>query len=140
MNVRPEIYVACTLLAVVGGIYAGLPEASRGPGLGTIMASPPPDNYEGPRLVVFETKTCGWCIRFRNDLAPAYARSPHQERAPLVYVQLSRQALKAYKLKADVHATPTFVLVSADDREIGRITGYPGRNERLYALLDKHVQ
>jgi thioredoxin-related protein len=79
-----------------------------------------------PTLLVFETETCGWCRRFRENVAPVYERSHLEGRAPLKYVHVSAQRTSGYRLNGHVSATPTFVLVDRSGREVSRLRGLPG--------------
>ena len=85
-------------------------------------------------LVVFESKTCAYCISFNSQAAPRYRASPEARRAPLRVVDIERPMPSDLKGIAPPWGTPTFVVV-ANGREIGRIAGYEG-DERFYASLD----
>lgn len=78
-------------------------------------------SFERPQLVVFESATCVWCRRFREQIAPAYARSHLDARAPLRYVDVSEQRSAGYRLAYRVSSTPTFVLVDTMGREVSRM-------------------
>lgn len=81
---------------------------------------------EAAELVMFEQRGCVWCQRFENEVAVGYANSDEGQRAPLRRLDLSAQASAGFALASNVRITPTFVLVQ-DGREIGRMTGYPGK-------------
>ena len=87
----------------------------------------------GHRLLVFEMRGCGPCIRFRQEMAPAYLDSNYQNRAPLYYANIDSKSGKHYGIRA----TPTFVLVDGEGRDLGRMVGFPG--ERLYGFLDRRL-
>ncbi|QZO02009.1 thioredoxin fold domain-containing protein [Chenggangzhangella methanolivorans] len=81
---------------------------------------------EAAELVMFEQPGCVWCQRFENEIAPGYAGSDEGRLAPLRRVDLKAQASAGFELATNVRITPTFVLVDGG-REIGRLTGYPGK-------------
>jgi hypothetical protein len=76
-------------------------------------------------LIMFEEVGCPWCRRWHAEVGPGYPHSVEGKRAPLRIVQLRDAPSSAAKLSSPVRTTPTFVLVSSE-REVGRITGYPG--------------
>lgn len=91
--------------------------------LGLVIAAP----AFATELLMFEEDGCVWCARWDAEVAPDYADSPQGRIAPLVRFDLRRDPLPDdLELKSRVRYTPTFVLVDKD-REIGRITGYPGK-------------
>ena len=142
-NYRLEIYVLLTVLAIVGGAFGAI--ATMPGGMEKLGLVAPPEEEEDEdapksyRLLVFETKTCGWCVKFRRDMAPSYASSSYQRRAPLTYIQMRSGDEQRYKLKGGVRGTPTFVLVDSTGREVGRYPGYPGNRQHFFAFLDKHL-
>lgn len=76
----------------------------------------------GVRLVMVETPSCVYCVRWHKEVGPAYPLSAEGLRAPLVRRDISDPALSAFR---KVVYTPTFLLVR-DGVEVGRLTGYPG--------------
>lgn len=76
-------------------------------------------------LVVLERAGCGWCVRFEQEIAGAYARTTEGQRAPLRRVRIDTPLPADLADLAGERITPSFVL-RADGREIGRIRGYPG--------------
>ena len=76
-------------------------------------------------LVMFEEVGCPWCIRWHEEVGPAYARSAEGKRAPLRVVDIHAKRPADLTGVSGVRATPTFVLMD-EGREIGRVTGYPG--------------
>jgi thioredoxin-related protein len=85
-------------------------------------------------LIAFEVQGCAYCPVFRRDVAPSYATSRAGKVAPLRYVDLNDAAATSFELSAPITIVPTLVLVK-DGAEIGRISGYVGR-ESVYRLLD----
>jgi hypothetical protein len=111
--------------------------------LATVMAMPAlPVQSGAAELIMFEEDGCIWCARWDAEVAPDYAASEQSRTAPLVRYDLRRDPLPdALELQGRVRYTPTFVLVE-NDREVGRITGYPGKGvfwhmlDNLMAKLD----
>ena len=78
-------------------------------------------------LVMFDQPGCVWCQKFEREIADAYVHSEEGEKAPLRRVDIRDQSSSGLALASPVRITPTFVL-SADGHEVGRLTGYPGRD------------
>lgn len=134
MRLKAEMYVLMALVTISVGVMAGV-QSDRG---SSAHRKPSVDDGEVWQLVVYETASCGWCVRFRKDIAPGYITSGYQKLAPLTYVGLDRRDQKTYRLASRISVTPTVVLVDADGKEINRLTGYPG-NDRLYAFLARNM-
>jgi len=99
--------------------------------LGLVIAQP----LVAAELLMFEDPGCMWCARWNAEIGPDYADSALGRQAPLVRYDLKRDPLPdALELKGRVRYTPTFVLVE-DNREVGRIMGYPGKLA-FWRLLD----
>lgn len=78
-------------------------------------------------LLMFDDPGCMWCARWDAEVGPDYPGSPAAAIAPLRRLDLRADPLpEGLELDSRVRYTPTFVLVD-EDREVGRITGYPGR-------------
>ena len=94
---------------------------------------------------------CGWCIKFdketlSTDKFAEYAKA-HLELVVVDFPNKKPQsddlkaANKALQKKYDVDGFPTFVLLNADGKEIGRQVGYtPGGPDAFIAKLDKFSQ
>jgi thioredoxin-related protein len=74
------------------------------------------------KLVMVEEAGCVYCARWHAEVGQAYANSPEGKFAPLERVAIGDASLGYL---SGLRYTPTFVLVEGQ-REIGRITGYPG--------------
>jgi thioredoxin-related protein len=91
---------------------------------------------------------CGWCIKFdqetlSTDKFAAYAKA-HLELVTLDFPNKKPQsdslkaANAALQTKYGVEGFPTFILLNADGKEIGRQVGYaPGGADAFIAELDK---
>jgi hypothetical protein len=97
--------------------YAASPsQAASGNGLGLIMVDEP---------------GCVYCRKWEAEIGGGYARSAEGRFAPLVKVRRKSRELSGFN---PIIYTPTFILVRRGE-ELGRITGYPGR-EYFYSELD----
>lgn len=76
-------------------------------------------------LIMVRQAGCSWCIRWDREIGPAYPTTEEGRFAPLRRVDI-RDPLPTY-VETPVTVTPTFILVE-DDREVGRLTGYPGQD------------
>lgn len=74
------------------------------------------------RLLMIEEAGCVYCARWHAEVGGAYANSAEGRFAPLQRERLGSAAVAHLK---GLRYTPTFVLV-VGEREVGRITGYPG--------------
>lgn len=91
--------------------------------LSLVIAGP----VSAAELLMFDDPGCMWCARWEAEVGPDYPGSPAAAIAPLKRLDLRRDPLpEGLELESRVRYTPTFVLVQKD-REVGRITGYPGR-------------
>lgn len=77
-------------------------------------------------LVMFTDEYCPWCEKWEKDIGVMYHMTDEGKKAPLTRVD-ENQAGSFKQLQRGIHFTPTFVLVDKD-REVGRITGYPGEH------------
>lgn len=106
-----------------------------GAALSQVVLSGPARAASGPlpgglRLVMVETQSCVYCIRWHKEVGPSYPLSDAGRRAPLVRRELGDASLGGLK---KVVYTPTFILV-LDGEEIDRLVGYPGA-EYFYSEL-----
>lgn len=76
-------------------------------------------------LIMVRQAGCSWCIRWDREIGTAYPTTEEGRFAPLRRVDI-RDPLPTY-VETPVTVTPTFILVE-DDREVGRLTGYPGQD------------
>lgn len=86
-------------------------------------------------LVMFEQPGCAWCMRFDQEIAPAWPKTEQGKRAPLRRVNIQDPLPEDLATIAVERFTPTFVLVD-DGREIARLRGYPG-DEFFWHLIDE---
>ncbi|MBN08099.1 MAG: SoxS protein [Rhodospirillaceae bacterium] len=86
-------------------------------------------------LIMFETKGCIWCKKWREEVGLIYERTEEGKIAPLRSIDMTVNTQTQFKLRAPVTISPTFVMVLGEN-EVGRITGYPGE-DFFWALLSK---
>lgn len=99
--------------------------------LAGFVSAPP---VRAAELVMFDDPACIYCKRWLAEVGPGYPRSEEGRRAPLRRIYVRDQGQAGLQLKSPVNATPTFVLVDDDAREVGRITGYAGA-DYFYPML-----
>lgn len=111
--------------------------------LAAVIAAPIATPLAAAELLMFKDDACMWCARWDAEVGPDYPASAAAAVAPLRRIDLRGDPLPdGLELDARVRYTPTFVLVEGG-REIGRITGYPGRGafwlqlDRLLETLDE---
>src|SRR5262245_59313613 len=85
-------------------------------------------------LVMVRSGGCPWCAAWDREVGPVYPKTALGQQLPIRSVYLERGFDLKAKLKSPVRFTPTFVLID-EDREIGRIEGYPGQ-EFFWGLLE----
>ena len=76
----------------------------------------------GYQLVMVEEPGCIYCARWHAEVGSAYGKSAEGRFAPLMRARIGSPEVSHLK---GLRFTPTFVLVEGE-REVGRITGYPG--------------
>jgi len=113
--------------AVSAASYTGEGAAHAGEG-----ASAPDAEHT---LVIVEQPGCFYCIRWHEEIAPAYPKTDIGAFAPLRSEQL-RDIPDDLTLDRRVVFTPTFILVDASGTELGRLEGYPGQ-DFFWPLLEQ---
>ncbi len=95
---------------------------------GTMSAAP----ALADKLVMFDSKHCPTCIKFKREMAGKYWKSDLGKQLPLSIVNSnSNRAMARYEGQVDpISFTPTFVLIS-DGEEVARFIGYNGRKHFL---------
>lgn len=87
------------------------------------------------RLIMFDEIGCPYCRLWEAQVGQYYPNTPIGRRVPLVKSEISSGEFSFIK---GVVYTPTFVLLRGD-KELGRITGYPGE-EFFWAYLQSMVE
>lgn len=89
-------------------------------------------------LVYVREVGCPYCREWDARIGPIYPKTPEGRRAPIREVEKRNVPAAGLMLARPVRYTPTFVL-TLDDRELGRIEGYPGE-EFFWARLAKLLE
>ena len=80
---------------------------------------------QSAELVMFTQASCVWCQKFDREIAGAYDKTTEGKRAPLRRLDIAQPIPADLSFIRRERFTPVFVLID-QDREIGRIRGYPG--------------
>jgi len=86
-------------------------------------------------LLMFEENHCPYCEQWKAEVGVIYAKTPQGKQAPLVSLDLYADWPARYRSLREIQYSPTFI-VWHDEREIGRIVGYPGE-DFFWGLLDQ---
>ena len=78
-------------------------------------------------LLMFEQAGCPFCQAFDAEIASGYPDSEAGRAAPLRRVDIHDDRRGGIASLRPAVFTPTFVLIDDDNREVGRLEGYPGR-------------
>ena len=79
-------------------------------------------------LVMFEADYCTWCDMWHEEIGGIYHLTAESCQAPLKRTDFTNGDLpKSISIIEPVIYTPTFVL-TYQNQEVGRITGYPGQD------------
>lgn len=86
------------------------------------------------RLMMVESDSCPWCVRWHKQIGPAYPNTTEGKIAPLLLQDIAKPLPEGVMLASDPRFTPTFILL-VDGKEVNRLEGYPGENF-FWGLLD----
>lgn len=89
-------------------------------------------------LLVLEQDGCVYCEKFEREIAPAYPKTAEGKMAPLRRVDIDQEWPEDLAGIKPAALTPTFILID-NDRELGRLHGYPG-DEYFWFLLGELLQ
>ncbi|MGE5547195.1 MAG: hypothetical protein ACM33T_09870 [Solirubrobacterales bacterium] len=90
-------------------------------------------------LVMFETPSCPWCLKWHRELGDVYPRTEEGRLLPLRVVSLLGNRPADLHGLGPVRVTPTFVVVECG-RERGRVVGYNSDEQfwgELSIILDR---
>lgn len=90
------------------------------------------------RLLMIEQEGCAYCAEWDRVIAPIYPKTPEGQAAPLHRVHIRGPYPAGIELGPRPIFTPTFIVI-ADDREVGRIDGYPGE-DFFWGLLGRMLE
>ena len=95
-------------------------------------------------MLMFSTKTCGYCRAFLKEVAPTYADTEHAKLLPLRIISMDQKTApkwfdEAYTDKRidPIVGTPTFVIFN-NGTEVARLIGYQGK-EKFYKDISKFI-
>ncbi|MBC7954026.1 MAG: hypothetical protein H7Z12_19685 [Rhodospirillaceae bacterium] len=74
-------------------------------------------------LVLFETPTCPWCIKWHRDIGVRYDNTKAGHLLPLRRVDMLKPLPADIAALPHVASIPTFVIVQCG-QEVGRVVGY----------------
>lgn len=89
------------------------------------------------RLLMFEEEFCPFCAQWKREVGVIYHKTPQGRQYPLHTIDIDSDYAE-YESLTDIRYTPTFVIWQ-NDREVGRITGYPGE-DFFWGLLDQILE
>lgn len=89
-------------------------------------------------LLMFESPICEWCEAWNEEVGPIYPKTSEGSRAPLRRVNIYDERPVDLRNIEGIRFTPTFVLIDAAGKEIGRINGYPGE-DFFWGLLSELI-
>lgn len=78
----------------------------------------------GVRLIMVDDPACHYCRKWTAEIGRGYGKSAEGRFAPLKRVRRGAREIAGF---APVIFTPTFIVVR-QGQELGRISGYPGRD------------
>ena len=84
-------------------------------------------------LVMVKSSGCSWCELWEEEVGVVYNQTPQGIRLPIRRLNFRKK--NSLQTQLPVTYTPTFILLK-DQKEVGRITGYPGESH-FWALLDE---
>ena len=95
-------------------------------------------------MIMFSTKTCGYCRNFLREVAPTYSDTEYAKLLPLRIISMDTKAAPKWFSKAyderridGISGTPTFIIFS-NGNEVARLIGYRGKEE-FYADIKDFV-
>ena len=95
-------------------------------------------------MIMFSTKTCGYCRNFLREVAPTYNDSEYAKLLPLRIISMDQKNAPTWFSKAyderridGISGTPPFIIFS-NGNEVARLIGYRGKEE-FYADIKDFV-
>lgn len=113
------------MLAFVG-LGAGRSEAARDQAAAT-------GGERRLEVLVLEIANCNVCGLVKQNIHPIYARTPHAQRIPMRFIDVTRIDETKLGLNGRIETVPTTVLMR-DGREVDRIAGYLAPANFLHIL------
>lgn len=88
-------------------------------------------------LVMAERQGCGYCLKWKAEIAPIYPKTELGDAAPLRYYDIDKME-PDFELARPVIFTPTFLFVE-DGKEVARLEGYQS-DEFFWFLAEEIVE
>ncbi len=104
-------------------------------GLFAVAANLLPLTARAAELLMFESRSCIYCLRWDRDVGSVYDRTEEAKILPLRRIDIDRQSASGVTLQSPVRYTPTFIVVDKG-REIGRIEGFSS-DDQFWGRLDE---
>ena len=95
--------------------------------LGLAAAALAAPSARAAELIMLERPGCGWCLRWNQEIAPAYPKTVEGRQAPLRRVDVTEPWPADLASITTDRYTPTFIVVD-NGKEIARLRGYPGED------------
>lgn len=93
-------------------------------------------------MIMFSTKTCGYCRAFLKEVAPTYNDSEYAKLLPLRIISMDNSSAPLWFSKAyderridGIAGTPTFIIFS-NGNEVARLIGYRGKDDWYSTIID----
>ena len=102
-----------------------------------VAAALPGSSADAAELVMYRRAGCPWCQAWDREIGPVYGKTEIGRRLPVRLVALEGERPHV-SLVSPIIYSPTFVMVD-QDREVGRIEGYPGP-DFFWGLLERLAQ
>jgi len=127
-------FAATAMLVLLGAVlFAGTPSGWTADFAGAQSRA---RQENRPMLVLFTgSDWCGWCVKLHRDVLskPAFRKFAESKNLELVYLDFPRKSAMSAEekqrnrdlaAKFEVSGFPTTVLLGADGKELGRISGF----------------
>ncbi|CCQ73764.1 hypothetical protein [Magnetospira sp. QH-2] len=99
-----------------------------------LLSSP----VQAAQLLMFHEEGCPWCQAWEHQIGTIYDKTDEAKVLPLTRLDVHEDLPADLELKSPVNFTPTFVVIQ-DNKEVGRIPGYPG-DEFFWFLLAELIE
>ena len=93
-------------------------------------------------MIMFSTKTCGYCRNFLREVAPTYSDTEYAKLLPLRIISMDQKNAPTWFSKAyderridGIQGTPTFIIFS-NGNEVARLIGYSGKDKWYADIKD----
>ena len=84
-----------------------------------------PSDIPSTALVMVTSSSCPWCDAFEDEVGYLYDKTKESQKYPIYRIDFFSKFPERLGHIAPAQFTPTFIVIE-DDKEIGRLVGYPG--------------